>query len=228
MQRAPSDSQDKKRQAFLQASSAGVIGLVNPPRAQGKAGPVKRKPPNILFTMTNPQHAGATSNSGTANLSTSDIDIPARRGVSFTKARIHLLPTLFEHASIQAPQELPRISPPPVAEEKTVAASRPIIISQTEQHANDSSSGDTYGRIVRTQQNKYILWPEGDKQEQLFDLEKDSGVVKDPKRGFSWDALCGLTAQISQTESGNTGTFASLSKGPPDKSEILSFKRVNI
>ncbi|HSH09431.1 MAG TPA: sulfatase-like hydrolase/transferase, partial [Oceanipulchritudo sp.] len=98
---------------------------------------------------------------------------------------IDLFPTFFDYAGIQPPQDLPGISLRPIVEERAAAPSHPFIISQSDLHTGYGSSGGVYGRMVRTQQYKYVVYSEGENREQLFDLEQDPGEMVNLARAAS-------------------------------------------
>ncbi len=76
------------RREFLQAGAGALAapGLLRAARAVGK--PVRKAPdrPNILFVMTDQQHAGMMSCTGNAHLKTPALDALAASGVRFERA----------------------------------------------------------------------------------------------------------------------------------------------
>jgi len=78
-----------------------------------------------------------------------------------------LIPTLCDYAGIKPPADLPGRSVRALAEGRPVEAWRSYVVSET--------SG---GRMVCSGRYKYCVYAEGERREQLVDLEKDPGEMK--------------------------------------------------
>jgi len=82
---------------------------------------------------------------------------------------IDILPTLLDYAGIAAPDSLQGKSLRPLVEGKAVAW-RDFVVSEV--------NGSGEARMVRTARYKYIVYAQGEDREQLFDMEKDSGELR--------------------------------------------------
>jgi choline-sulfatase len=96
---------------------------------------------------------------------------------------LDLFPTIFDYAGIPAPKNLMGLSARP---DSTVSAntSHSHIVVENDLHPKYGSSDGVFGRMIRTQSYKYVCYSEGANHEQLFNLDKDPGevrnLVKDP------------------------------------------------
>ncbi|MBI5820692.1 MAG: sulfatase-like hydrolase/transferase [Verrucomicrobia bacterium] len=82
---------------------------------------------------------------------------------------LDILPTLLDYAGIAAPSSLEGRSLRPLVEGKAVPW-REYVASEC------SSGGDA--RMIRTARYKYIAFASGEDREQFFDMEKDTGEMK--------------------------------------------------
>ncbi len=82
---------------------------------------------------------------------------------------LDIMPTLLDYAGIAAPASLQGKSLRPLVEGKEVPW-REFVVSEVQ--------GRGEARMVRTARYKYITFAEGDNREQLFDMEKDPGELK--------------------------------------------------
>ncbi len=77
---------------------------------------------------------------------------------------LDLIPTLCDFAGIEKPNHLLGRSVRPIAEGKTVSSWRSCLAVE-----------GTAWRMIRTARYKYVVYEEGQRREQLIDLEKDPG-----------------------------------------------------
>ncbi|HUT45835.1 MAG TPA: sulfatase-like hydrolase/transferase [Sedimentisphaerales bacterium] len=75
-----------KRREFITTTAASAAGLMLGRTASAKDSPKKLQPPNILFIMTDQQHAGMMSCTGNKWLKTPAMDRLAASGVRFERA----------------------------------------------------------------------------------------------------------------------------------------------
>jgi choline-sulfatase len=80
---------------------------------------------------------------------------------------LDLIPTLCDFAGIEKPNHLLGRSVRPIAEGKTVSSWRSCLAVE-----------GTAWRMIRTARYKYVVYEEGQRREQLIDLEKDPGEMK--------------------------------------------------
>ncbi|HOX01400.1 MAG TPA: sulfatase-like hydrolase/transferase [Candidatus Paceibacterota bacterium] len=93
---------------------------------------------------------------------------------------IDLLPTILEHAGLEAPKDLPGLSLLPLAFGQPVRAWRDHVV--VENHMNQAGELDGLrpemeGRMVRTERYKYCVFSLGRHRESLVDMEADPGEV---------------------------------------------------
>ena len=75
-----------KRREFIKATTAGALGLMLKPPTSANGRPKADKRPNILFIMTDQQHAGMLSGAGNKWLKTPALDQLAASGIRFERA----------------------------------------------------------------------------------------------------------------------------------------------
>jgi arylsulfatase A-like enzyme len=80
---------------------------------------------------------------------------------------LDLLPTLCDYASIETPKGLSGSSIRPLAEGKPFSEWRDHIVVESQN-----------GRMVRTDRFKYSIYDSGQYREQLIDIEKDAGEMR--------------------------------------------------
>ncbi|MEM6561024.1 MAG: sulfatase-like hydrolase/transferase, partial [Planctomycetota bacterium] len=85
---------------------------------------------------------------------------------------IDLLPTLFDYAGIDAPDDLPGQSLRPVVEQRPDIPTRTAVFIESIHDGTDIAM-----RSVRTDRHKYTLYDRGPNREMLFDLEHDPGEL---------------------------------------------------
>ena len=90
---------------------------------------------------------------------------------------LDLIPTFCDFAGVNKPNELEGISAKQYLS-GTTASKRNYLFMETEFAEGTKSFGIT-GRAVRDSRYKYIVYSEGEKREQLFDLAIDSGEMND-------------------------------------------------
>ncbi len=93
---------------------------------------------------------------------------------SLVNAGLDLYPTLCDYARLPLPGHLRGRSLRPLLEQTQPAAWRNELVCETE-FANNAGGMGITGRALRTQRYKYICYSQGQRREQLFDLEKDPG-----------------------------------------------------
>jgi len=87
---------------------------------------------------------------------------------------LDLLPTLCSYAGIEVPEPSPGRSLEGIVSKETPEEWRDYVVTET---VNDDAGLD--GRMVRTEQYKYVVYHEQRHNEQLFDLESDPGEMVD-------------------------------------------------
>jgi len=80
---------------------------------------------------------------------------------------LDLIPGLCDYAGIEPPADLTGLSFRPLAEGKTPQSWRSHLAIESE-----------FGHMIRSDHYKYILYDSGDDREQLMDLEKDPGEMR--------------------------------------------------
>ncbi len=75
-----------KRREFISATAAGAVGLMLARKTSAAESPASDSRPNILFIMTDQQHAGMMSCAGNKWLKTPAMDRLAASGVRFERA----------------------------------------------------------------------------------------------------------------------------------------------
>lgn len=83
--------------------------------------------------------------------------------------------TILDVVGVEKPSSMRGISLKPVLEGKSPAP-RDYVVSETMFASGERNLGAT-GRMIRTKNFKYIIYDNGDKREQLFDMEKDPGEM---------------------------------------------------
>jgi arylsulfatase A-like enzyme len=92
---------------------------------------------------------------------------------------LDLLPTLCDYAGIERPQGLHGMSLRPLAEGKNTKQWRDFVVSESQN-----------GRMLQTHRFKYCVYDSGRHQEQLIDLKRDPGEMKNfAKAGDYKDVL---------------------------------------
>lgn len=91
---------------------------------------------------------------------------------------LDLIPTLCAYAGINVPSELAGESQRPFAEKATSFNDDKVTVIETEFAKGIESFGIT-GRAVLKGDWKYIVYSEGEKREQLFNLKEDPGEMND-------------------------------------------------
>ncbi len=89
---------------------------------------------------------------------------------------LDLFPTLFDYAGIPSPKGLRGLSARPDSELSS-RSKHDYLIVENDLHPKYGESGGVYGRMIRTENFKYVCYSEGAHHEQLFDLENDSGEM---------------------------------------------------
>lgn len=84
---------------------------------------------------------------------------------------LDVLPTICDYAGLQPPEKMRGESLRPMIE-KPELAGHEFVVSEMAAGARERSF------MLRTQQYKYMVFPEGEKREMLFDLEADPGEMK--------------------------------------------------
>jgi arylsulfatase A-like enzyme len=87
---------------------------------------------------------------------------------------IDYLPTLLDFAGVATPDTMPGHSLKSVAMGESDSLSRDYVIAETMFASGKNEFGVT-GRMIRTEQYKYIIYNRGDRREQLFDMNADPG-----------------------------------------------------
>ena len=90
---------------------------------------------------------------------------------------LDLIPTLCDYAGIPVPEGLRGCSVRSLATGENPTQWRDELVCETEFSRNSNTTGVT-GRMLRTQQYKYIVYSEGTLREQLFDMENDRGEMQ--------------------------------------------------
>ncbi len=90
---------------------------------------------------------------------------------------LDLIPTFCDYAGIEQPANLDGISARKYVEDLS-GSGRDYLFIETE-FADGGESFEIVGRAVRNERYKYMIYSEGEKREQLFDLEKDPGEMVD-------------------------------------------------
>ena len=103
---------------------------------------------------------GKTKHSVYSELVTNALDIPA---------------TILDVASVSKPKSMRGISLLPLIHGKTIK-NYEYVISETMFAKGGTNLGAT-GRMIRTKKYKYCIYDNGEKREQLFDMEKDPGEM---------------------------------------------------
>ncbi|MHC4074151.1 MAG: sulfatase-like hydrolase/transferase, partial [Planctomycetota bacterium] len=75
-----------KRREFIAATAAGAAGLILERQTSATESPGRKDRPNILFIMTDQQHAGMMSCTGNKWLKTPAMDRLAASGIRFERA----------------------------------------------------------------------------------------------------------------------------------------------
>ena len=101
---------------------------------------------------------------------------------------IDLFPTIFDYAGIKQPKGLMGLSARPETTEGN-GPSHDYIVAENDLHPKYGESGGVFGRMIRTQKYKYICYSEGAHHEQLFDLEKDPGEMRNLVRNRKHKAI---------------------------------------
>ncbi|MEM6821120.1 MAG: sulfatase-like hydrolase/transferase [Verrucomicrobiota bacterium] len=91
---------------------------------------------------------------------------------------IDLFATLCDYGGVSNRLDSTGISLRSVVEGRISVAERSFIVSQNDLHRRYGESGGIFGRMLRSQQHKYIVYSEGDDPEQLFNLEDDPGEMR--------------------------------------------------
>lgn len=92
---------------------------------------------------------------------------------------LDLLPTLCDYAGIEAPQDLHGCSIRAQVEAPDGASAHSVIVAQTNLAPLYGVDGGTYGRMIRNDRYKYIVYSRGRRREQLFDLQTDPDEMRD-------------------------------------------------
>ncbi len=87
---------------------------------------------------------------------------------------LDVLPTMCDYAGIDIPESFLGKSLKPVIENPETDSDNFIVTEL----ATDPKNPTWKGRMIRMNQYKYNLYSKGERNEQLFDLEKDSGEMK--------------------------------------------------
>jgi len=96
---------------------------------------------------------------------------------------LDLIPTLCDYAGVAAPANALGRSVRPLAEGREPAGAwRDCVFAETEWGGWDKPSGQQ-GRMARTNRYKYVVYNWGERGEQLFDLEKDPGEMRNLAAG---------------------------------------------
>lgn len=111
---------------------------------------------------------------------------------------LDLIPTLCQYAGITVPAELTGQSQKYYAQRADLSDDSKVTVVQTE-FANGTKSFGITGRAVFTGDWKYIVYSEGDKREQLFNLKNDPGERHDlTLTGNHLDTLKGMKKHLVQ------------------------------
>lgn len=89
---------------------------------------------------------------------------------------LDLLPTFCDYAGIEPPEGIRGRSLRPLVEDRPVAW-RDQVVAETDLYRVYGASGGVYGRMLRTERCKYIVYSEGKLREQLFDMQADPGEM---------------------------------------------------
>lgn len=89
-----------------------------------------------------------------------------------------LMPTLCDYAGAGVPEGVRGASLRPLALDDPPKTWRDALVAETEFQFRGEGSG-IFGRMLRTQGHKYIVYSHGRNREQLFDLENDPGEMND-------------------------------------------------
>ncbi|MBI9065370.1 MAG: sulfatase-like hydrolase/transferase [Marinilabiliaceae bacterium] len=91
---------------------------------------------------------------------------------------LDLIPTMCQYAGIKVPGELTGEGQMPYVQDAGKSADNKVTVIETE-FANGIQSFGITGRAVLTGDWKYIVYSEGEKREQLFNLKTDPGEMND-------------------------------------------------
>lgn len=83
--------------------------------------------------------------------------------------------TLCDYAQASLPEGCQGVSLRQAVESPNLDTRRQTVITQTDLHRTYGASGEVYGRMVRWDRYKYIVYSHGEPREQLFDLATDPG-----------------------------------------------------
>ena len=83
--------------------------------------------------------------------------------------------TILDIAGVEKPSTMRGVSLSPILEGKSIPA-RDFVVTETMFASGDRNLGGT-GRMIRTKSFKYCIYDNGEKREQLFDMEKDPGEM---------------------------------------------------
>jgi len=90
---------------------------------------------------------------------------------------IDFLPTVLDFANLPIPRVLPGKSLKLLVTGQPIPSWRDHLITETGFSRNAGHSG-VFGRMVRSDRFKYIVYSEGENPEQLFDMQTDPGEMK--------------------------------------------------
>ncbi len=90
---------------------------------------------------------------------------------------LDLMPTLCDYAGVRPPEGVRGMSARPIAEGRKPPGWRDQVVVETSLGGPRDSLG-IGGRALRTQRYKYIVYDQGERREQLFDMESDPGETK--------------------------------------------------
>jgi len=116
-----------------------------------------------------------------------------------------LFPTLFELAGIPQLAGLLGLSAAPAALGRADAPAHAFIVSENNHHSGVGNPTNVHGRMVRSARYKYIRYNTGKPSEQLFDLERDFGELRnlvqdESSRGVLADHRQMLNGYIESTK----------------------------
>ena len=113
---------------------------------------------------------------------------PGHTDAHLVSMNLDLLPTLCDYAQAAPPSELCGRSLRPLVENRAPDDWRDFVFVETEFCVFDSSSG-VQGRAARSRRYKYIVYSRGERREQLFDLERDPGEMRNLANDLAYAAI---------------------------------------
>ena len=103
--------------------------------------------------------------------------VAGRVSTQLVSTGLDYLPTILDFAGVSSPDATPGHSLKPIALGESDTLSREYVVSETV-FASGRDEFGVSGRMLRTDQYKYVIYNKGDMREQLFDMGLDPGETK--------------------------------------------------